>query len=148
MDIERNLALEIINETIQSQSDETKDFIIDSDEKAEWALRKISEERAETQRYVNVCKSMIKEYEEKIRKVEENSKNKLSYFNFQLEQYFQSVIHKVTKTQQTYRLPSGVMRLKYQHPEFKRDDDVLLKWLKENEMHAFIKLEENQIGLI
>ncbi|MCX8147446.1 MAG: hypothetical protein N3D84_03195, partial [Candidatus Woesearchaeota archaeon] len=42
--------------------------LIDSDEKAEWALKKIAEEKAEAQKYINVCRAMIIEYEEKIRK--------------------------------------------------------------------------------
>jgi translation initiation factor IF-2 len=95
--LNRNLALEIIDIVIDEKSEESEGFVIDRDEKAEWALRKIAEEKAEAQRYMNVCRSMISEYEEKIRKEEEKLKNKTSFLEGQLQRYFESVSHKVTK---------------------------------------------------
>ena len=64
----KNINLEIADDFIKKNSDENDEFIIDNDEKAEWALRKIAEEREEAQHYINVCKSMIAEYEEKYKK--------------------------------------------------------------------------------
>jgi phage host-nuclease inhibitor protein Gam len=140
--LNRNLALEIIDIVIDEKSEESEGFVIDRDEKAEWALRKIAEEKAEAQRYMNVCRSMISEYEEKIRKEEEKLKNKTSFLEGQLQRYFESVSHKVTKSQETYKLPSGTLKLKFQPPEYKRNDELLLKWLKDNQMAEFIKVEE------
>ncbi|MCX8128710.1 MAG: host-nuclease inhibitor Gam family protein [Clostridia bacterium] len=134
--------LEIINETLLEQGSEDEGFIIDNDNKAEWALRKISEERAETQRYVNVCKAMIEEYQEKIHRAEEALKNKTAFLETRLKQYFETVTHKTTKTQETYKLPGGTLKLKLQNPEFRRDEEQLLKWLKENAYNSFIKIEE------
>ncbi|MDQ2087182.1 host-nuclease inhibitor Gam family protein [Herbivorax sp. ANBcel31] len=140
--MERNINLEIANDVIQQGDCEKDEFIIDDDKKAEWALRKIAEERAEAQRYVNVCKSMILDYEEKIRKEEEKLSKKTSYLEFKLQQYFQSVEHKSTKTQKTYKLPSGTLRLKNQQAEFKRDEEKIINWLKENKLLNFIKVKE------
>jgi hypothetical protein len=140
--MERNISLEIVDDVLQENTAGNTEFIIDDDKKAEWALRKIAEERAETQRYINVCKSMILEYEEKIREAEEKNKRKLSYLESKLQQYFESVAHKTTKTQETYKLPSGTLRLKYQQAEFKRDEQKLTNWLKENNLNEFIKVEE------
>lgn len=144
MDKERNhnLALEIIDEVMQEKSNETNGFVIDSDEKAEWALRKIGEERIEAQRYINVCRSMILEYEDKIRKEEEKLRSKTAFLEGQLQRYFETVAHKTTKTQETYKLPGGTLKLKHQTPELKRNDELLVKWLKENQMNDLIKLEE------
>jgi len=142
MNIERNLALEIIDETLEEKGDENTGFVIDNDEKAEWALRKIAEERAEAQRYINVCRSMILEYEEKIRNKEEKTRLKLSFLEEQLHRYFEQVPKKATKTQETYKLPSGTLKLKYLPPEFKRDEELLLKWLKDNDMTEYVKIEE------
>lgn len=140
----KNINLEIVNDFIQQNSDnsDNNEFTIDDDKKAEWALKKIAEEREETQRYIEVCKSMILEYQEKIRKEEENLNKKTSYLEFKLQQYFQSVEHKSTKTQKTYKLPSGTLRLKYQQPEFKRDEEKLINWLKENQLQQFVKTKE------
>jgi hypothetical protein len=34
------------------------------------------------------------------------------------------------------------LKLKFQPPEYKRNDELLLKWLKDNQMAEFIKVEE------
>jgi len=39
---------------------------------------------------------------------------------------------KETKTQKTYKLPSGTLKVKYQKPEYKRDEDKLTEFLKKN----------------
>jgi len=41
-----------------------------------------------------------------------------------------------------YKLPSGTLRRKYPKSEFKRDDDALVKWLKERNMKDYIKVKE------
>ena len=42
------------------------------------------------------------------------------------------VPHKVTKTQESYALPSGKLVLKEQKPEWVHDDTQLLPWVKAN----------------
>ena len=39
---------------------------------------------------------------------------------------------KETKTQKSYKLPSGTLKVKYQKPEYKRDDAKLTEFLKNN----------------
>lgn len=140
--MKKNINLEIVNDFIQQSKDDNNEFIIDDDKKAEWALKKIAEEREETQRYISVCKSMILEYSKRIQKEEEKLSKKTSYLESKLQQYFQSVKHKKTKTQKTYKLPSGTLRLKYQQPRFERDEEKLINWLKENQFQNFIKIKE------
>ena len=55
-----------------------------------------------------------------------------------LQQYFATVEHKSTKTQESYELPSGKLRLKYPKEKFKIDDSKLLEWLKDNAMIEYI----------
>lgn len=122
-----NLALQIIDEELPQEG-----FAVDNDNLAEWAIKKIAEERAETQRYINVCDTMINEYELKKQKAKEQLKTKTAYLINSLNQYFQTVKPHETKTQKTYKLPSGTLRLKHGTPEFIRDEEALLKWAKEN----------------
>ncbi len=136
------LAMRIIDEALEEQTPSGEGFAIDSDSKAEWALRKIAEERAEALRYINVCQTMINEYQEKIRKAEEKLKSRTSNLEIQLRQYFETVARKVTKTQESYKLPSGTLKLKQPSPEFQRDEAQLLNWLKENALAEYIKVEE------
>jgi hypothetical protein len=131
-----NLILEIIDEEIK------EGFKIDNDDTAEWALNKIAEEQADAQRYINVCETKIIEYQEKIKKYKEQLGIKTNYFKHQLEEYFKTVPHKESITQETYKLPSGILKLKIQKPEFKQDEEVFLKWLKFNKKTDYIETKE------
>lgn len=121
----------IIDSTIE-ELEENNDFVIDTDEKAEWAIKKIAEERAETQRYISVCEDAIKTYRDKIEKAKSDLDNKTSYLTHQLRLYMDTVKAKESKTQKTYKLPSGTLKVKYQKPEYKRDEEKLTEFLKKN----------------
>jgi Bacteriophage Mu Gam like protein. len=141
-----NIALKIINEQLDELGHEQtgeSGFVIDDDEKAEWALAKIREERAEAQRIINVCETMIQKYEEKIQAVKNRLPQRTAFLESKLMEYFEKVPHKKTKTMEKYELPSGVLKKKYPAPEFKRDEDKLLQWLKERNMTEYVKVKES-----
>ena len=123
-----NLALQIIDEEVQ------EGFVINNDKLAEWAICKISEECVESQRYINVCETMINDYRLKIQKEQEKLESKTGYLKAKLQEYFATVQHKASKTQETYKLPSGTLKLKYGTPEFVKDDTKLAAWLKSNSL--------------
>lgn len=132
-----NEAFEIVNEDLQEE------FIkIMDDNAAEALLRKIAEEQAETQRYINVCDTFISEYAFKKQKAQEEFDKRTHYYKQQLESYFRTIQPKVTKTQATYKLPSGTLKLKYGTTEFIRENETLLKWLKESGRNELIKVKE------
>lgn len=132
-----NVALQVVDETVEHEG-----FCVNNDEKAEWALKKIIEETAETQRYINVCQTMINEYQLKIQMAEAQLESKTAFFRSQLNQYFEIVPHSKTKTQETYKLPSGTLKKKFPQPEFVRDDEKLVKWLKEHGCTELVKTKE------
>lgn len=133
-----NPLLEMLDEAI-----EQSEFKIDTDQKAEWALSKIREEQAEAQRLINVCNSQILYYQSELKKVQDKLENKTGNLKAMLFEYFQTVDRKATKTQETYTLPSGKLKLKYPQPEYKRDDATLIKWLKDRDMTDYIKVSES-----
>lgn len=140
-----NVALKMIDEAIENLEFEQPGcsrFVIDSDQKAEWALAKIREEQAEAQRIINVCKSMILHYEEQIKKAEEDFEKKTAYLKSQLEQYFETVEKRRTKTQEVYKLPSGTLKRKFPKPKYEIDDEKFVKWLKDRKLDDYIKIEE------
>lgn len=133
-----NLALEMINGMVNNE----EQFVINDDGKAEWALNKIAEEKAEMQRMINVANSMIMKYQEKIEVYQKQFESKTAYLKEQLRQYFETVPHKSTKTQETYKLPSGTLKLKKQNPEYIRDEEKLLEWVKANKL-SYVKTKES-----
>lgn len=114
---------------------ETEGFVIDTDAKAEWALKKIKEARADRDTWVAW-------YKDKIREITEQTDYDTMNLERMLADYFGTVPHKVTKTQESYKLPGGKLVLKKQNPEFKRDDKAVLEWLKTNNLPQYIKVKE------
>jgi len=118
-------------------------FVVDNDKKAEWALQKIREKKAEMERYTSVCDEMIHEYEQKKKEAQERYEQETAYFKSQLAQYFESVPKRKTKTQEIYELPGGTLRKKYPAPQYKRDDKKLVEWLKSSGRNDLIKISES-----
>lgn len=114
---------------------EAEGFVIDTDAKAEWALQKIREARADRDRWVNW-------YEDKIHEIKEQTDFDTMNLERLLADYFATVPHKKTKTQEAYKLPGGKLVLKTQNPEYKRDDKAVIAWAKENGFGQYVKVKE------
>lgn len=104
---------------------EYENFVIDSDAKAEWAMGKIAEARKERERWVTW-------YNNKIEEINTQTDFETANLERLLEDYFKTVPHKTTKTQESYKLPSGKLVRKTQNPEYKRDDSTVIAWAREN----------------
>jgi len=114
-------------------------FTVDSDSKAEWAINQIKEQYTERDRLIKVCDEQIEIYNLKKEEYQKKCEDKTSYLKSMLQQYFATVEHKSTKTQESYELPSGKLRLKYPKEKFKIDDSKLLEWLKDNARIEYIE---------
>lgn len=110
-------------------------FVIDTDAKAAWALRKIKEARDDRDMWV-------KWYKDKIAEIEAATDFNTMNLEHMLAEYFASVPHKKTKTQESYTLPEGKLVMKTQNPEYKRDDKAVIEWLKANKPGQFVKVKE------
>lgn len=113
---------------------EAESFVIDTDAKAEWALQKIREARADRDKWVEW-------YQAKIREITEQTDFNTMNLERLLADYFATVPHKKTKTQESYKLPGGKLVLKTQNPEYKRDDAAVIEWAKGN-APQFVKVKE------
>lgn len=109
-------------------------FLIDDDSKADWALRKIAEAQADTAKWADY-------YANQAAKIKAQNDQTVAYFTSALEQYFDMVPHRTTKTQESYGLPSGKLVRKAQQPTYERDADALLTWAKSSFPEA-VKVKE------
>ena len=114
---------------------EAEGFIIDTDAKAEWALKKIREARADRDTWVAW-------YTEKIKEIKEQTDFETMNLEQMLAEYFATVPHKKTKTQESYKLPGGKLVMKTQNPEYKRDDATVIEWAKTHGMAQYVKTKE------
>lgn len=106
--------------------EETREsFVIDNDEKADWAVRKIKEHTADMERWESF-------YKEQTEKIKESAKQSIDFLSMELYKYFSLVPHRETKTQEKYKLPSGDLVLVKEKEDFERDNESLLQWCKNN----------------
>jgi cell division septation protein DedD len=121
---------------------ERKEFMITDDRCADWAVRKIKEEKQEYDRIRELGEQQIAEIQEKIDRAKRRFEQNTGFLTSKLAQYFNTVPHKKTKTRETYRLLSGNLVLKLGGVKATLDDEKLVKWLKSNGYTDFVKVEE------
>lgn len=101
-------------------------FVIDNDQKALWAMRKITAAKAEAKRWADY-------YKEQADKAKREAEGTEAYFAGHLAEYFRTLPHKVTKTQESYQLPDGMkLYTTNAKQDIAHDDAVLLEWAKNN----------------
>lgn len=107
-----------------------------NDQDAEWCMSVIRQKQAEKEFW----KAYYKKALDSVNATCDESIGRMEMF---LHRYFDSVPHKATKTQENYPLPSGKLVFKRQDPEFERDDEMIITFLKENGGGKYIKVKES-----
>lgn len=119
------------------------EWCITDDKSADWAVRKIAEERAEFERLKALADEQINEILAKVEDAKKRLENNTSFLKGKLAEYFGSVPHKETKTTEKYRLLSGTLVLKKGGAKPKPDSEKLLEWLAANGYTDYIKTEQS-----
>lgn len=133
----------ITDEVFNSSEDEPRGtFRIADDSAADWAVRKINEERAELARIVALADEQIAKIMEKVAAAEKRCENGTGFLISKLAEYFETVPHKATKTQHTYRLLSGTLVKKLGSQTLKPDNEKLVEFLKASGNTDMIKTKE------
>lgn len=109
---------------------------IQNDDEAEECIKAIRTAEADVQFWKNY-------YADALQKIADASQRIIDNNTARLEQYFDTLPHKQTKTQESYPLPSGKLVRKHQDAEFIWNDEELLSWLHENKGEKFIKMKES-----
>ena len=97
---------------------------------ADWACRKIAEEKTELDRITALGESQIEKIQQRIDAAQRRYENGTRFLTGKLAEYFETVPHKTTKTKHSYRLLSGTLVKKIGGSAMKQDDDALLAYLK------------------
>lgn len=74
---------------------------------ADWACRKIAEEKTELDRITALGESQIEKIQQRIDAAQRRYENGTRFLTGKLAEYFETVPHKTTKTKHSYRLLSG-----------------------------------------
>ena len=117
-----------VNET----ETEAIEFTIDSDEMAEWALKKVLAAKKEKERLTALVNAERENLDRAQEDIDARYENETSYLLFKLGEYFKTVEHKETKTQESYQLLSGKLVFKKPTQKLEQQEEALLEWCKEN----------------
>lgn len=101
-------------------------FCITSDRQAEWALGKITEAKAEAEKWDAF-------YESKKEAARKECQNTIDYMTDLLYQYFSTQERRITKTGiEKYSLPSADLICRPGRIDYLRDEEKLLAWCEKN----------------
>lgn len=110
---------------------------VENDNDAEFIIEKCNEDLVEINRFKMSLETKLEEVKGKLNKLKEEEDHVIARRNSFLAEYFETIpeeFKKKTKTQEKYRLPSGEIVKKHPNPEYKRDNDRLLGWIKSNHL--------------
>lgn len=106
-------------------------FVIDTKEKASWAVRKLAKIQKSISENQAVAEAEIKRTQEWLEVVNKPLQTDAEYFIALLNLYHASVLE-VDPKAKTIKLPFGDLKAREQQPEFVRDDEALLNWARSN----------------
>lgn len=101
-------------------------FVASNDVDAEMVILEIREIEAERNRLVEDCTGVIENYQAIMKREIDRAAEKIARLEFVLQRYFETVPHQATKTQETYRLPTGKLKLKLAAERMVPDNEALM----------------------
>ena len=125
------LEKEILDEEQEYQQEE---MMVLDDTSAEMMMKQIADANKEYDRMESWYKTQLK-------RIKERRDGIVAWAEGCLRGYFDLGPTRDTRTQRSYQLPSGKLVLKNREPEYERQDDVLIAWLKQN-APEYIKVQE------
>lgn len=128
--------------TVPQDDDAKQAFRLTDDGMAEWALRKIARARAEFAEAEKAADEQIQRIEDWRERKGKDLQRTEEFFGGLLRCYYYPQHESDPKRRKTFHLPSGQVQFRVQQPEYVRDDEALLKWLKRNKRRAYIEKVE------
>ena len=126
---------------LEDIQDEKQEFTINTDAKADWAVKIIQKEKAEVERLTKAIDDEIEMLKLKRQRIADNLDNKIGFLQSKLFNYFKTVQSKELKTCYKYKLPSGELVYNKETVKYERDDDKIIQWLTDNNKMEYIKVK-------
>lgn len=131
-----------LNEHIEKEVAPVEErFVIDTDELAEWALRKIKETESEIEKVEYFAETQIRQIENWKMKQTDDHHNSIDYFQSLLAEYAQRKREEDPKFK-SITLPSGNIGFRKKPVRWVYNDEQVLKTLENEKMNDFIKVEK------
>jgi len=133
MELEKSL-----NEHIAPEGNKDR-FVIDDDNKAEWALKKINEAKNEIEKISSFAEREITRVEDWEKKQKDKYVDSIDYFTSLLAEYAYK------NDVKSHSLPSGRIRFRKQQPKWSVDNEKAIKSFKEIGRDDLIRVKEEPV---
>jgi len=130
-----------LNEHIANKVNEDGRFVIDTDEKADWALRKIAEAENEIEKVEHYAESQIRQIESWRTKQTEKHHNSIEHFQSLLTEYAINK-RKEDKSFKSITLPSGNIGYRRLQDKWVYNDETMIKTLESENLNDYVKVEK------
>ena len=132
--------LEFLDEETDQEA-KREGFVIDNMDKLDWAVRKVAAiEKAGAQK-IDCAARQIVRLEEYISRVKEDTERQAAGLKAMMEPFVKTLLE--GSKRRSFSAPSGTVGFRKQEPEFEKDDEALVKWLKESEKRDLVKVKES-----
>lgn len=126
---------------LEDITEEKQEFVIDTDTKADWALKIIQKERQEVGRLTKTIDEEIEMLKLKKQRIADSLENKIGFLQSKLFDYFKVITPKELKTCYKYKLPSGELVYNKETVKYERDDEKIIQWLTDHNHMDYIKIK-------
>ena len=120
---------------------ENQRFRIQDDNQADLALRKIARARQDLKEAEETAAMEIEKINRWLDGQRDESLRTERFFTALLQEYYEPRFM-TNPDKKTYKLPSGKVQRRTQQPQFDRDNEALLAWLKQRGMTDYIEVKE------
>jgi len=119
-------------EELTDERDAKERFRIIDKSQACWALRKLKKLIDEQSGNKTLAEKEIQRISDWLESENGKLQKSIDFFKGLLEYYFRNVVLAEDPKLKTLSLPYGKLKIRDQTPEFKYDEDTLLKWVRQN----------------
>jgi len=131
--------MEVLDQEIEEEAE--GGFTIDSVDKLDWAIRKVAVIEKGAEQKIECAKRQIMRLQEYIRRVNEDTEKNTAGLKAMMEPFVKTLLDGGKR--KSFTAPSGTVGFRKQEPEFEKDDEALVKWLKESEKRDLVKVKES-----
>lgn len=122
-------------------------FVVDNDEKANWAIRKVRDVKLEEKRQIENLEREILRYQMELERVKKSADNDCKYFEGLLAAYADKLkeagkLKFLKSGNAKYTLPDGKIKYVAASEKWQHDDDKLLESLKAAQLGQLVRVKE------
>jgi phage host-nuclease inhibitor protein Gam len=137
--------IDVLNEALDQEveqefAQQNSGFVIDNIDKLDWAVRKCLKTDRDANAKIECAQRQIIRLNAYIQSVKEDAQRNLDSLHLMMEPFTRQLLE--GGKAKSFKTPSGKISFRSQQPEIEKDDDELVKFLKDNKRTDLIETKE------